>query len=214
MKRTAIAVVVAALPLAARAVPLRVQAEIGGFIPGSESAFGGAGAGFLHEYGDIDHPPLETDPAFGLTFSVLPTDSLELGVSARRYFVSDTYALDELPEIGQRQDTTLYPLLALIGLRAGTDVVKFTLGGGAGVALMRVDRRGYLDDATAETTGFCARVYGGAVVYLPLGLDLGVQLARDFTELPSTNPLLPIEDDLSGGGLMLGATLGWQSPAD
>lgn len=214
MKRTAAALVVAALPLTARAVPLRVQAEIGGFIPGSESAYGTSGASFLRDYGAIDHPPIETDPAFGLTFSILPTEFLELGLSARRYVASDTYALKDLPEIGQRQDTTLYPLLALIGLRGGTDVAKFTLGGGGGVAFTRVDRRGYLDDGAAESAGVCLRVYGGVAVMLPLGLDLGVQLARDFTELPSTNPILPIEGERAGGGLGLAVTLGWQSPAD
>lgn len=197
------------LALAALAFPIRLQAELGGYIPSSEDAWGGQSARFLDDFAPVEAGELETDTTLGLTFSAMPAEVFELGLSLRRYGGSQSVAVEDVPTIEQRQETTIWPLMAVAGFRGGPELVDFTAGLGAGAAWATVRRAGYLDDGESSDVIFAWRVYGGLALKLPLGPELGFQVARDELELPSTAPLLPIDDDRTGSVWALALTLGW-----
>jgi hypothetical protein len=201
---------VTALAAPADAAPFRVQADVGGFVNFSDDPFGGRGRTLLGRFGAVSDPGLEHDVTFGLTATYRPIDLLEVGVSARRLATSWRYALREEPSIAQRHETTTYPVLALVGVRSAPSEFVLRAGFGAGLALSEVSHRGYLEDADAEDQSLCASGYAGLGYLTSIGVELGVELVYLHFTLPSTHPIMPIEDDGVVDGLMLGVTLGFQ----
>ena len=196
-------------------MPFRVQAEFGLFEPGPEAPLGESGARFLNDFGSVDRPKQATDPAFGLSLSVLPFEPLEVGLSARRLSTSLHYSVTGYPEVAQTQDTELTPIVAFVGLRGGSEWFEGHAAGGVGGTFARVSRRGYLDDGEANDLVLCGEVRVGGAFQLPAGLDLGLQLSWTALTLPSTGPLFPIEPDDRGlHAVVLAITLGWQGPAE
>jgi hypothetical protein len=199
-----------AVAFPAQAAPFRVQADVGGFVNFSDEPFGERGRTLLGRFGGVSDPGLENDVVFGLTASYRPIDLLELGVSARRIGTGWRYALREEPSIAQRQDTTSYPLMALVGVRSAQDTLVLRLGAGAGLAYSEVSSHGYLEDADAESKSFCATGYAGFGLLTSIGVELGVELVYLHLTLPSTHPIMPVEGDLAVNGLVIGVTLGFQ----
>ena len=199
-----------ALPAPAAAVPFRVQADVGGFVNFSDEPFGGRGRTLLGRFGKVADDGLDGDVAFGLTATIRPVDVLEVGVSGRRLAWSWRYALQQEPSIAQRQETTAWPVLGIVGLRSVQSDFVLRGGAGVGMALTEVARRGYLDDGHAEDWTLCATGYAGVGYLTSVGVELGVELAYLHFTLPPTQPLMPVEGDSAVDGLMLGVTLGFQ----
>jgi hypothetical protein len=209
-RRRLLAMAVLATPSAAQAAPVRVAADVAGFVNLSDAPFGGRGRTLLGRFGAVSDPGLERDVVFGLTASYRPIELLELGVSARRLATGWRYALREEPSIAQREDTTSYPVMALVGLRTAVDAVVLRIGAGAGLAFSEVSRHGYLEDADAEEKSLCASGYAGFSYLTGIGIELGLELAFLHYTLPETHPIMPVEGDNEVNGLVLGVTLGYQ----
>lgn len=201
---------VTVLAASAAAAPFRVQADVGGFVNFSDEPFGERGRTLLGRFGAVSDEGLANDVVFGLTASYRPIDLLELGVSARRIGTDWRYALREEPSISQRQETTSYPVMALVGVRSARDSLVLRLGAGAGVAYSEVSRHGYLEDADAESKSFCASGYAGFGYLTSIGVELGIELVYLHFTLPDTHPIMPVEGDLAVDALVLGVTVGFQ----
>lgn len=211
--RAASRLALAALCLAApaHAVPLRVEAQVGGQIPLGDAPYGAEGADFLDRFGPVERNGPETELVLGLAVLARVSEMAELGVAATRLAGSYHYAASNVPDIHQSQSVTAYPVLAVAGVSGGPESVALRATLGVGAAFASVQRRGYLDDGDASGASLAAGLTLGAAYRLPAGLEIGAQLAGYVTSLPSTHPDMPIEDDRTLRCMALNLTLGWSA---
>lgn len=192
------------------AVPIRVEAGLGGGILDSEGAYGVAGARFLSKFGPVSDKGTEGGLMADLSVFARPLSPLELGIEIGHWSVSEKFVSKTIREVFGKQETDVTPAVGLVGVRAVLEGIAFSLHAGVGAASVSVDRAGYLDDGERRETMFVSH-YRGQIDLNPVGgLQLGLRLSRTELDLPGTGTEMPVEGDRDGGIWRIEFGVGWE----